>query len=97
MFYFTDDVYLTRIKWYKNHTLIADNGPPVILPPDRFKLWGNGSLEVVRVQPPDTGEYMCEVIRNEPWGPIKQSHAIEVLRKRSIRITTDVYNMFYSL
>ncbi|KAK9694444.1 Immunoglobulin I-set domain [Popillia japonica] len=79
-----DDVYLTRIKWYKNHTLIADNGPPVILPPDRFKLWGNGSLEVVRVQPPDTGEYMCEVIRNEPWGPIKQSHAIEVLHPPSI-------------
>ncbi|KRT85449.1 Immunoglobulin, partial [Oryctes borbonicus] len=80
----TEEIYPVRIKWYKNKVIIADSGPPVLLPPDRFKLWGNGSIEVVYVQPPDTGEYMCEVVRPEPWAPVKQIHAIEVLHPPSI-------------
>lgn len=45
-----------------------------------YVLHSNGSLEINRVAPKDTGEYMCEVVRNHPWSPVRQIHAIEVLR-----------------
>lgn len=41
----------------------------------------NGSLEITTVEPNDTGEYMCEVVRLHPWSTVRQFHAIEVLRK----------------
>lgn len=36
---------------------------------------------------------MCEVVRPEPWAPVKQMHAIEVLRKLAINITY-LYNQY---
>ncbi|XP_022920278.2 neogenin isoform X1 [Onthophagus taurus] len=69
-----------RVKWYKDNNLWADSGQQDFLPPLRFKLWGNGSLQVVDIQPDDTGKYTCEIIRSEPWAPVRQTHAIEVLQ-----------------
>jgi hypothetical protein len=56
----------------------ADEQVPL---PEGHMLWENGSLEIFRVKPNDTGVYICEIIRPEPWSPIKQRHAIEVLRE----------------
>ncbi|KAK9891396.1 hypothetical protein WA026_014636 [Henosepilachna vigintioctopunctata] len=47
-------------------------------------LWSNGSLEIFRVQPEDTGEYVCEIIRPKPWSTVKQTHAIEVMHPPSV-------------
>lgn len=77
----SDGIYSNRVRWYRDGNLLADSGPPALLPPDRYKLWGNGSLEVDDVQPQDTAEYMCEVVRPEPWSTVRQFHAIEVLRE----------------
>ncbi|GLV43887.1 wrapper [Carabus blaptoides fortunei] len=67
------------IRWYKNAVLIANSDPTASDKfSDRIKLWVNGSLQVANVRNTDTGEYMCEVVRKEPWTSIKQLHAIEV-------------------
>ncbi|XP_017775167.1 PREDICTED: limbic system-associated membrane protein-like isoform X2 [Nicrophorus vespilloides] len=79
-----DGIYSTRVRWYRDGKQIADSGPPPVMPPDRFKLWGNGSLEVYTVKPQDTGEYMCEIVRPAPLGEAKQVHAIEVLHAPSV-------------
>lgn len=79
---FADGVFITAIRWYKNEELIVDSADEVIPLPDGHMLWENGSLEIFRVQPNDTGIYICEIIRSQPWSSIKQRHAIEVLRKK---------------
>ncbi|XP_076264873.1 neurotrimin-like [Rhynchophorus ferrugineus] len=79
-----DDAYAVAVKWYKNQELLCDSGNESIVLPERHILWHNGSLEIQTVQPPDTGEYTCEVIRPEPWGPVRQRHAIEVLHPPSV-------------
>lgn len=69
------------IRWYKDGDLIADSANDSAATDPRVRLWDNGSLEVVSIQDPDTGEYVCEVIRKAPWNSIRQVHAIEVLCK----------------
>lgn len=70
------------IRWYYEKKLIASTEDVnTVINPERIRMWANGSLEVFPVQPSDTGEYMCEVVRKSPWGSITQLHAIEVLRK----------------
>lgn len=69
------------VRWYKDDELLADSANDSMILPERHFLWENGSLEVITVQPEDTGIYICEVIRPEPWGAVQQRHAIEVLRK----------------
>lgn len=67
------------IRWYKDTELIAySESAANDAISDRVKLWTNGSLQVANVRNTDTGEYMCEVVRKEPWTSIKQLHAIEV-------------------
>ncbi|KAB0802103.1 hypothetical protein PPYR_04289 [Photinus pyralis] len=73
-----------RIKWYKNGELLTDSGPPSMLPPSKMSLAANGSLLVTDVQHEDTGEYMCEIIRPDPWSTIRQRHAIEVLEPPTV-------------
>lgn len=68
------------VRWYKDDDLLADSANDTLILPDRYFLWENGSLEVITVQPTDTGIYVCEVIRPDPWGTVRQRHAIEVLR-----------------
>ncbi|KAG5892024.1 hypothetical protein JTB14_024464 [Gonioctena quinquepunctata] len=79
-----DDVFPTAIRWYKNGDLLDDSTNETIFIPARHTLWENGSLEIAKVQPGDTGEYTCEIERTEPWGPVKQKHAIEVLHPPSV-------------
>ncbi|KAJ8919706.1 hypothetical protein NQ315_006234 [Exocentrus adspersus] len=76
-----DDGYAKAVRWYKNEDLVADSANETLALPERYTLWPNGSLEITSVQPSDTGEYMCEIERPDPWGTVKQRHAIEVLRK----------------
>lgn len=78
--FFSDAVQAKAVRWYKDKILFADSSDETQFPPARYMLWLNGSLEIERVQPSDTGEYICEIERPLPWGPIKQTHAIEVLR-----------------
>lgn len=70
----------TGIRWYKDGELIANSEDRnSVVEANRIRIWANGSLEVSPVQFADTGEYMCEVLRQPPWGSITQLHAIEVL------------------
>ncbi|XP_030752810.1 neurotrimin-like [Sitophilus oryzae] len=79
-----DEAYAVAVRWYKGEDLLGDSGNETVILPERHILWDNGSLEIRTVQPPDTGEYTCEVIRPEPWGAVKQRHAIEVLHPPSV-------------
>lgn len=69
------------MRWYHDGELIADNGNENFTFPPRHILWANGSLEISNVEPNDTGEYMCEVVRPSPWSTVRQYHAIEVMSK----------------
>ncbi|CAG9855771.1 unnamed protein product [Phyllotreta striolata] len=79
-----DEAYAVSIRWYKDDNLIADSSNETLTLPDRHFLWKNGSLEILSVQPEETGEYVCEIERSEPWGPVRQTHAIEVLHSPSV-------------
>lgn len=82
----TDEAYAISVKWYKNQDILADSANRSHQPPLRHTLWDNGSIEIQRVQPEDTGEYVCEISRPEPWGVVRQRHAIEVLRKSTRKL-----------
>ncbi|XP_063898374.1 neurotrimin isoform X2 [Helicoverpa armigera] len=45
----------------------------------------NYSLQVDDLQAEDTADYTCEIIRPEPWGPIRQTHSIEVLYSPTVK------------
>ncbi|XP_056630732.1 limbic system-associated membrane protein-like [Diorhabda sublineata] len=79
-----DAAYAKSVRWYKNEDLIADSANESMALPDRHILWENGSLEILYVQPEETGEYICEIERPEPWGPVRQKHAIEVMHPPSV-------------
>ncbi|CAH1119717.1 unnamed protein product [Phaedon cochleariae] len=79
-----EETFIESIRWYKNEDLLADSGNGSFSLPDRHVLWENGSLQIATVQPGDTGEYTCEIERSEPWGPVRQKHAIEVLHAPSV-------------
>lgn len=68
------------MRWYKDDILIIDSSEELPIP-EGVMLWENGSLEIFQVQSKDTGIYVCEIVRTEPWAPIRQRHAIEVLRE----------------
>ncbi|XP_077283692.1 igLON family member 5-like [Arctopsyche grandis] len=73
-----------RVRWLKDGKVIVDNSDLNVTTPERVRMYLNYSLEVTRVQPRDTGKYICEVIRAEPWSPLRQVHAIEVLYPPSV-------------
>ncbi|XP_072398767.1 limbic system-associated membrane protein-like [Diabrotica undecimpunctata] len=79
-----DEAHAKSVRWYKDEDLIADSANESLTPPDRHMLWENGSLEILYVQPEETGEYTCEILRSDPWGPVRQKHAIEVLHSPSV-------------
>ncbi|XP_066151263.1 limbic system-associated membrane protein-like [Euwallacea fornicatus] len=74
-----DGAFALSVKWYQNDNLLGDSANDSVYLPPRHKLWENGSLEIQQVKPYDTGEYVCEIARPEPWGVVRQKHAIEVL------------------
>lgn len=81
-FVVSDGAYAISVKWFKNDELLGDSANESIVLPSRHTLWQNGSLEILHVQPEDTGHYICEISRPDPWGVVRQKHAIEVLRKK---------------
>ncbi|KAJ8938543.1 hypothetical protein NQ318_016914 [Aromia moschata] len=83
---FSNDGAVTEaIRWYKNDKILVDSANETLPSPERYTLWTNGSLEIASVQSPDTGEYTCEIIRPDPWGTVKQTHAIEVMQPPSVK------------
>jgi hypothetical protein len=60
---------------------VADSSNPGLVYSPRIKMLLNNTLQVSDLRAEDTGEYKCQIIRPEPWGPIQQVHAIEVLCK----------------
>lgn len=71
----------TRMRWWREETLLADSGERNRTPPERIIMYQNGSLQVLNVQREDSGEYVCQVIRPTPWGHVTQVHEIEVMCK----------------
>ncbi|KAL3283935.1 hypothetical protein HHI36_018103 [Cryptolaemus montrouzieri] len=79
-----DGAYAITIKWYKDKELLVDSSDPELNMPEGHMLWSNGSLEILKVQPADTGEYVCEIVRPSPWSTVRQSHAIEVMHPPAV-------------
>ncbi|XP_033214273.1 hemicentin-1-like isoform X2 [Belonocnema kinseyi] len=73
-----------RVMWWRDGLLLVDSDDTNVVPPERIRLWSNGSLEVYRVQQKDTGEYKCNASRPAPWGSVIQIHAIEVMYPPSV-------------
>ncbi|VVC96218.1 neurotrimin-like [Leptidea sinapis] len=67
-----------RVRWYKGDTLLGDSMDAHHLMPLRTRMHANFSLQIDGLTAQDTSEYTCEVVRPEPWGPIRQTHSIEV-------------------
>ncbi|KAK7869110.1 hypothetical protein R5R35_006581 [Gryllus longicercus] len=67
------------VRWWWNERLVADSSNRSLELPPRMKLWPNNTLQVSDLRPEDTGDYTCQVLRPQPWGPIQQKHAIEVI------------------
>ncbi|XP_024084430.1 obscurin-like isoform X2 [Cimex lectularius] len=65
----------SEIKWLKDDELIAENGQSYR---DNVVLRKDNSLEVSNVSSRDSGQYTCQVVRPDPWGPISQHHGIQV-------------------
>ncbi|CAH2061786.1 unnamed protein product, partial [Iphiclides podalirius] len=76
---------VVRVRWYKNSNLLGDSLQQHHLLPRRVRMHSNHSLQLDSLKPVDTATYTCEVIRPEPWGPIKQSHSIEVQCSPTVR------------
>ncbi|XP_041985661.1 neuroglian-like [Aricia agestis] len=76
--YLDDSEIKVRVRWYKNNQLLGDSQDPNHLLPARTRMYANYSLQVDDLTAADTADYTCEIIRPEPWGPIRQTHAIEV-------------------
>ncbi|GAB0098045.1 Immunoglobulin [Sergentomyia squamirostris] len=66
----------SSIRWLREELLLADTGNPDFTPPERVRLFTNGSLQVANVKLEDTGEYLCQIASES--GLAMQRHAIEV-------------------
>ncbi|XP_047541064.1 igLON family member 5-like [Vanessa atalanta] len=78
-----------RVRWYKNETLLGDSKDPNYLLPLHTRMHANFSLQIDQLTSSDTADYTCEVIREEPWGPIRQTHSIEVQYAPTVRSVPD--------
>ncbi|XP_047037795.1 neurotrimin-like [Helicoverpa zea] len=74
-----------RVRWYKDKKLLGDSHTPHEILPPRVRMHANYSLQVDDLQAEDTADYTCEIIRPEPWGPIRQTHSIEVLYSPTVK------------
>ncbi|XP_014250089.1 neuroglian-like isoform X1 [Cimex lectularius] len=73
----------SEIKWLKDDELIAENGQSYR---DNVVLRKDNSLEVSNVSSRDSGQYTCQVVRPDPWGPISQHHGIQVQFPPSVKL-----------
>ncbi|XP_054284253.1 neurotrimin-like [Macrosteles quadrilineatus] len=69
----------SNIRWWKDSVLLSDSKDPSVIPPPNIRVFPNQTLEVADLKDSDTGDYICQVVRPEPWNPVNQAHAIEVL------------------
>lgn len=69
----------TRVRWWRDGSLLVDSFEKKLPSPERVTLYSNGSLRVLHVQREDSGEYVCQAIRPSPWGHVTQVHEIEVM------------------
>ncbi|XP_043281008.1 limbic system-associated membrane protein-like, partial [Venturia canescens] len=66
------------VKWWRDGKQLAESGDSDLIPAPRITMHSNNSLQVSRIQPEDTGQYVCEVSRPAPWGRVTQAYAIRV-------------------
>ncbi|XP_022125057.2 neurotrimin [Pieris rapae] len=83
--YIDDSEAKLRVRWYKNKEILGDSEVPHHLMPPRTRMYSNFSLQIEQLNEKDTADYTCEVIRQEPWGPIRQTHTIEVQYSPTIK------------
>ncbi|XP_052747857.1 neurotrimin [Galleria mellonella] len=83
--YLQESEYKYRVRWYKDETLLGDSHDSHHLLPPRVRMHANFSLQIDNLMSQDTADYTCEVIRPEPWSPIRQTHSIEVQYSPKIR------------
>ncbi|PNF43799.1 hypothetical protein B7P43_G09751 [Cryptotermes secundus] len=81
---YVNDLGYNAVRWWWENQLVADSSNPGLVSSPRIKMLPNNTLQVSDLQAEDTGEYKCQIIRPEPWGPIQQVHAIEVLYPPSV-------------
>lgn len=81
---YVDSLGYNAVRWWWENQLVADSSNPQFVSPTRIKMLPNNTLQVSDLRADDTGEYRCQIIRPEPWGPIQQVHAIEVLYPPSV-------------
>ncbi|KAG7295287.1 hypothetical protein JYU34_022291 [Plutella xylostella] len=65
-----------HVRWYRGSDLLLDSA--AVEPAARARLLPNCSLVLDQLRAADSAHYTCEVIRPEPWGPIKQVHSVRV-------------------
>lgn len=73
------------VKWWVNGTLLVNSDDPHTVLPERVRLWANRSLEISNVELEDTGEYVCQASRPDPWGYVTRVYSIEVMYPPSVR------------
>ncbi|CAH0718403.1 unnamed protein product, partial [Brenthis ino] len=83
--YVDDSETQLRVRWYKDNALLGDSHDPNHLLPPRTRMHANYSLQIDDLVSKDTADYTCEVIRQEPWKPIRQTHSIEVQYAPTVR------------
>ncbi|KAJ0170584.1 hypothetical protein K1T71_013955 [Dendrolimus kikuchii] len=83
--YVDDSEVKIRVRWYKDKVLLGDSEDAHYLLPPRVRMHANYSLQVDSLIAEDTADYTCEVVRPEPWGPIRQTHTIEVQYSPTIK------------
>ncbi|XP_039279718.1 protein CEPU-1 isoform X1 [Nilaparvata lugens] len=76
---FIDNLGANTVRWWREQELIWDSSDTGLRAPANVRMFAtNHTLEVADVSAADSGNYICQVVRPEPWGPLNQIHAIEV-------------------
>ncbi|XP_046676192.1 neurotrimin-like isoform X3 [Homalodisca vitripennis] len=76
---YVENLGVNGIRWWKDERLLWDTSDEKVTPPDNIRVFPNQTLEVADLKDSDTGDYICQVVRPDPWNPINQVHAIEVM------------------
>lgn len=69
------------VRWWRSEGLLADSSDHTHPRPPRMRVWANQTLEISNVQKEDAGQFICQIVRKEPWNPLQMSLKLEVLCK----------------
>ncbi|CAH1395845.1 unnamed protein product [Nezara viridula] len=75
---YVDNLGENRVRWWKDGILLAESGHKTVQSPN-VEVFENHTLRISDVANGDSGQYICQVVRPPPWGPIYQHHAIQVI------------------